>query len=85
MAWWDSVASLTPVAAWDALHFSNGQSQTLTLTHQGGGQWAAAGGPLAGSGTMPDASTVTVTVRADGPGGTATDTTSFTLHRPASC
>lgn len=67
------------------LQFSNGQSQTLTLTHQGGGQWAAAGGPLAGSGTMPDASTVTVTVRADGPGGTATDTTSFTLHRPASC
>lgn len=27
MAWWDSVASLTPVAAWDALHFSNGQLQ----------------------------------------------------------
>lgn len=27
MAWWDSVASLTPVAAWDALHFADGQLQ----------------------------------------------------------
>ncbi len=27
MAWWDSVASLTPVAVWDALHFSGGQLQ----------------------------------------------------------
>lgn len=25
MAWWDSVATLTPVAAWDALHFEGGQ------------------------------------------------------------
>ena len=27
MSWWDSVASLTPVAAWDALQFSVGQLQ----------------------------------------------------------
>ena len=27
MPWWNSVASLTPVAAWDALHFSDGQLQ----------------------------------------------------------
>ena len=40
MAWWDSVASLTPVAAWDALHFSNGQLQdqvgSNAITVQGG-------------------------------------------------
>ena len=40
MAWWDSVASLTPVAAWDALHFSGGQLQdqvgSNATTVQGG-------------------------------------------------
>ena len=40
MAWWDSVASLTPVAAWDALHFSDGQLQdqvgSNAITVQGG-------------------------------------------------
>lgn len=40
MAWWDSVASLTPVAAWDALHFSGGQLQdqvgSNAITVQGG-------------------------------------------------
>ena len=40
MAWWDSVASLTPVAAWDALHFANGQLQdqvgSNAITVQGG-------------------------------------------------
>ena len=40
MAWWDSVASLTPVAAWDALHFSDGQLQDQVggnaITVQGG-------------------------------------------------
>ncbi len=40
MAWWDSVASLTPVAAWDALHFSGGQLQdqvgSKAITVQGG-------------------------------------------------
>ena len=40
MAWWDSVASLTPVASWDALHFSNGQLQdqvgSNAITVQGG-------------------------------------------------
>jgi len=62
-----------------------GQTQTLTLSPQGGGQWAASGGPISGSGTMPETAAVTITVRAEGPGGTATDTSSFTLHRPASC
>lgn len=40
MTWWDSVASLTPVAAWDALHFSGGQLQdqvgSNAITVQGG-------------------------------------------------
>ena len=40
MAWWDSVASLTPVAVWDAPHFSDGQLQdqvgSNAITVQGG-------------------------------------------------
>lgn len=40
MSWWTSVSSLTPIAAWDALHFSGGQLQdqvgSNAITVQGG-------------------------------------------------
>ena len=40
MAWWNNVASLAPVAAWDALHVSEGQLQdqvgSNAITVQGG-------------------------------------------------
>lgn len=56
---------------------------TVNVPMSGGsGSWSATVGPIPGTPTMPASAVISITVAANGPGGTVTDTTSATLFRP---
>jgi hypothetical protein len=56
---------------------------TVNLPMSGGsGSWSATVGPIPGAPSMPASAVISITVAANGPGGTVTDTTSATLFRP---
>lgn len=60
-------------------------TNTYTMANLGGGVWSVTLGPVNGSPSMPASGTISVEVRAERGGQTATDSTSLTVHRPSPC